>query len=406
MLTQAFRREARRDGEIRDMPPLYDPALRRDTPLARKLIARIGRDGPIDTYDYMDACLNDPEYGYYRTRIAIGRDGDFITAPEISQVFGELIGLWCAVVWQQMGSPQKVNLIELGAGRGTLLADALRALRLVPGFRAAVSVHVLDSNPVLIDLQRKALAKCGVPVAWYGTTDALPSDAASIWVGNEFLDAVPAHQRERRKGLWYVRAIGLDSAGRLAFVTEPNIEFAFSDDDVPGLPIQHSALNGDIRAMATYEFHILHAMRVRSALAPSAALFIDYGYAGAGRIDTLQAVRGHRPEHVLTSPGEADLSCLVSFDELAHDARLPLNPRYSCGINFTTDGPVTQSEFLGQLGIVERASKLMAANPAKANEIEMGVARLMAPQGMGTRFLALGVRSPGLPPLPGFAMPK
>ena len=109
-----------------NLPP-YDPELRRDTPLARKLIARIRREGPISVHDYMAACLNDPEFGYYRTRTAIGRTGDFITAPEISQVFGELIGLWCAVVWQQMGSPAKFSLIELGAGRGTLLADALRA---------------------------------------------------------------------------------------------------------------------------------------------------------------------------------------------------------------------------------------------------------------------------------------
>ena len=125
----------------------YDPTLRRDTPLARKLIARIRRDGPIDTRAYVDACLNDPEHGYYRTKTAIGRAGDFVTAPEISQVFGEIIGLWSAVVWQQMGAPTRVHLIELGAGRGTLLVDALRAAKIMPAYSTALSVHVVRGPP-------------------------------------------------------------------------------------------------------------------------------------------------------------------------------------------------------------------------------------------------------------------
>lgn len=345
----------------------YDPDLRRDTPLARKLIERIRASGPITVSDYMDACLNDSEHGYYRTRAAIGRDGDFITAPEISQVFGELIGLWCVVVWQQMGSPARLNLIELGAGRGTLLADALRAVRLLPSFRAALSVHILEANPTLTAQQKSALAACDVPIAWYGTLDALPADAPSIWIANEFLDTLPVAQRIiTADGVEHSRQVGLDANGQLTFL------------DPSGTTLREVQNYAPIAA----------ALRAR-AHCPLAALFIDYGYAGGASADTLQAVRNHAFEQVLTSPGEADLSCHVAFDGFAAATHLP------------TDGPTTQSEFLGQLGIMERASKLMAANPAHANALEMGIARLMAPGGMGTRFLALGVRSEGLPPLPG-----
>jgi SAM-dependent MidA family methyltransferase len=345
----------------------YDPALRRDTPMARKLIARITASGPLTVAQYMDLCLNDAEHGYYRTQRVLGRTGDFITAPEITQVFGELIGLWVAVAWQQMGSPSRVNLIELGAGRGTLLADALRAARLVPGFRDAVAVHILDRNPALIAAQQATLAQSGVPIFWHMTLDALPADAAGIWIGNEFLDTLPVAQQTAAGA----RQVGVDADGQLQFVG--------SDDVVVGETQDVSAL--------------FSAITARAAM-PLAALFLDYGFAGAATADTLQAVRAHRYEHVLTAPGEADLSCHVAFDAVAAAAG---------AAGFAVDGPTTQAEFLGRLGIMERASRLMAANPAKANAIEIGVARLMQPSGMGTRFLALAIRSPALPPLPGLS---
>ena len=379
--------------------PSYDLALRRDTPLARKLIARIRRNGPIGVDDYMHACLNDPEFGYYRTRPAIGRDGDFITAPEISQVFGELIGLWCAVVWRQMGSPARLNLIELGAGRGTLLADALRAVRLVPAFRAAVSVHILDQNPLLIAKQRTVLADFGVPVAWHDALEALPADAPSIWVGNEFLDTQPVSQLVKHNGEWFSRLIDVDAAGQLTFAAPASKTSLEPGDDFFAVAPNDSLPDGALSEAQYGRVDVIHALRQRASAAPLAALFIDYGYVESAHIDTLQAVRDHKSEHVLTSPGEADLSCQVDFRAFASRAS---SMRTDKRLSFATDGPITQSEFLGRLGIMERASKLMAANPAKANTIETGVARLMAPQGMGTRFLALGVRSPGLPPLPGF----
>ena len=358
---------------------LYDPHHRRDTPLARKLIARIGAAGPISVRDYMDACLNDPEYGYYRTQAAIGGTGDFITAPEISQIFGELIGLWCAVVWQQMGAPAHVDLVELGAGRGTLLADALRATRNIPGFRDALNVHILDRNPILIAHQRALLEPTNARLTWHENLASLPVSTPSIWVANEFLDTLPARQQVNIAGEWSERTIALNAAGRLAF-SPPE------------------SANGSIRELQDFG-PIIAGFRARAAKAPAAALFIDYGYMAQESEDTLQAVREHRAEHVLTSPGEADLSCHVDFAALAE---ITAATKPSTGnAALAVDGPTTQSEFLGRLGIMERASRLMAANPTKTNALEMGVARLMAPQGMGTRFKVIGVRSADLAPLPG-----
>jgi NADH dehydrogenase [ubiquinone] 1 alpha subcomplex assembly factor 7 len=347
----------------------YDPTLRRDTALARKIIERIKANGPITVADYMDACLNDAAHGYYRTRPAIGRQGDFITAPEISQVFGELIGLWCAVVWQQMGSPARMNLIELGGGRGTLMADALRAARAVPAFRDALALHIVDANPVLVAQQKLVLAGAAVPVTWHASPDGLPSDSPSIWIANEFLDTLPVSQWvDTGNNHRSERMVVLDAAGRLAFA------------------------NLDARVVReVQDFSPVTTALAAHAKSPLAALFIDYGHTGVAAGDSLQAVREHQFEHVLSSPGEADISAHVDFAAFAA----------ACAL--TTDGPATQAEFLGRLGIMERASRLMAANPLHANALEMGAARLMQPSGMGTRFLALGVRSPHLVPLPGLS---
>jgi NADH dehydrogenase [ubiquinone] 1 alpha subcomplex assembly factor 7 len=357
------------------MSETVDPDLRRDTPLARVLTERILTSGPITTAAYMDACLNDPEHGYYRTQTAIGGAGDFITAPEISQIFGELIGLWGATVWQLMGSPARCALVELGGGRGTLLADALRAARVLPAFRAALSVSILDQNPVLIEAQRAVLAASGVPVTWHARFEALPTGLPTIVIANEFLDTMPVRQTvSGANGNLRERRIGVDASGSLTF----------AGDDA-------SVATG---IAETQDFApLIAALEDRAATAPLAALFVDYGFRGPATTDTLQAVRSHAFEHILTSPGEADLSCHVAFDAFAVDA--------TCNGALKVDGPISQSEFLGRLGIVERASRLMAANPAKANVLEHGVARLMAPHGMGTRFLAMGLRSAGLPALPG-----
>ncbi len=375
----------------------YDPDERRDTPLALNIRALIAERGPIPVKRFMQLCLTHPEHGYYRHRLAIGRDGDFITAPEISQVFGELIGLWAAVVWQQMGAPKRFNLIELGPGRGTMLADALRASRLVPGFLDAAEILLVEPNARLREAQAKALQAHLASLRYIGAVDDLPAQP-SIIVANEVLDCIPIDQftcstDTAGKASWRQRVVVLDDAGRLqygdgeAMRKAPQEQRHMLDEAPDGAILEQRDLvgfmDGVIRA---------------AARAPLCALFIDYGHTSTSRGDTLQAVRDHQPEHPLTSPGEADLTSHVDFQALAMVVQQRAKEMQA---SIAIDGPVSQAEFLGRLGIVERASRLMSANPDKAGEIEAGVARLLSPAGMGTRFKAIGIRSSGLPPLPG-----
>jgi len=366
-----------------------------DTPLAAKLKALIRREGNMSVAGFMSACLHDPEHGYYSRQPAIGAGGDFITAPEISQVFGELVGLWSAVVWQQMGAPRHLNLIELGPGRGTLMRDALRASRLVPGFLEAVSLHLVDRNATLTDIQRTTLADCGVPIRFHTfeskalmLRSEMP-EGATIVIANEFLDTLPIEQLEYVGGHWRAREIGIGDNG---------CDLCFRSDLTTGyaprtLPQALVPREGDIYEVSVHHGGLAGAsLRERAALGPLAALFIDYGHAATGFGDTLQAVAGQKHVSPFHAPGETDLSAQVDFQHFAEACR---------DAGLAVDGPVPQAQFLGRLGIVERASRLMAANPARAAEIEAGVGRLIAPNGMGSRFLALGVRQATLPPLPG-----
>ena len=357
------------------------------TPLAEKLAARIARDGPISVADFMQACLYDPEHGYYRTRAAIGGAGDFVTAPEISQAFGELIGLWCAVVWQQMGAPSRCRLVELGPGRGTLMRDALRAARAVPEFRGALTVHLVETNAALEDEQRATLSDTDVAMSWHADMRAIERAAPTIVIANEFLDTLPVDQWVRRADAWRRRCVGVDAQGQLAFVDG-------ASDGTPPLPFeqQDTVREGDVVESRDGRLRQLGA-DVAALGAPLAALFIDYGHRLPAPGDTLQAVRAHRYDDPLAAPGESDLTAQVDF---AAAASAMQRAGLAC------DGPITQAELLGRLGIAERASRLMAANPGQAARIESDVARLMAPGGMGTRFHAMGVRSRGLATLPGF----
>ncbi len=378
-----------------DLP--YDPDERRDTPLALKLKERIRRDGPITVAEYMRACLSDPEHGYYVRQRAIGAAGDFITAPEISQTFGELIGLWSAVVWQQMGSPGRFNLVELGPGRGTMMCDALRATKIVPGFTEAAHIHLIEPNTALAELQRQAILPLAPAARWHrdiadalGRGSAIP-EGPTIILANEFLDTQPIAQYIFSNGQWRERAIGLNGNGELGFTMLAQIDDAFE----PIIGPDYVASEGDIHErngdLTFFGYTILNSL---ADSAPFAALLIDYGHASTGVGDTLQAVQDHRHVSPLLAPGESDLTAQVDFEALtwmtAHPGRIDV------------DGPVTQAEFLGSLGIMQRASRLMSANPRHANEIETGVARLMGVPGMGDRFKAIGIRSPELPPLPGF----
>jgi SAM-dependent MidA family methyltransferase len=372
-----------------------DPDERRDTPLARKLKERIRRDGPISVAEYMQACLQDPEHGYYRNQPAIGAGGDFVTAPEISQVFGELIGLWCAVVWRQMGSPARLNLVELGPGRGTLMRDALRAARIVPGFPEVLTVHLVESNAALRKAQQATLAGIGVPLQLHADPPASlmqqppAAESPTVLIANEFLDTLPIEQFEYRGSAWRARRIAVDDE-RLVFVTDMT-----SASELERLPRGTEAQEGDVFEVPAFNASNAEAILGMSArCGPLAALFIDYGHLTTDFGDTLQGMAGQAYASPFFAPGETDLTAHVDFQHFAEECR---------NAGLATDGPVTQSEFLGSLGIMERASRLMAANPGKAAAIEAGVARLMSPTGMGSRFKAIGVRSPSLPSVPGFA---
>ena len=386
----------------------YDPGARRDTPLARKLKERLREREFLAMSSFVDSCLNDEEHGYYRTRDVIGRAGDFTTAPEISQIFGELIGLWCAVVWQQMGSPANLTLVELGPGRGTLMKDALRATAMVPGFHDALSIVLVEHSEGLRAAQSQALAESRCPIEWMGDyrrlfdSDFIATDRAAIFLANEFFDALPAstlacHGRLAPDGdqnIWTARGVALEG-DRLIERTPEESHTADGALD--------AAANERTRRRNTYfpnarpgdiyiEQDFFPFAEVLSRFDRAAALVVDYGHTEPTLGDTLQAVRNHHFEPPLTSPGEADLSYQVGFGEMAEAL-------YGQGL--AVDGPITQAEFLGALGLAERASCLMAANPARAHDIETAALRLVVPNAMGTRFKALGVRSPGLPSLPG-----
>ncbi len=367
-----------------------DRDTRRQTPLAIQLAQEIAAGGPIGIDAYMQRCLSDPQHGYYTTRSGIGRDGDFTTAPEISQVFGELIGLWAAVVWQQMGRPARVNLVELGPGRGELTADALRAARIMPGFLTAVDLHLCEINPMFREQQAAKLeaTDAGVSATWHESWPQLGPDP-TIVIANEFLDTIPGAQwRRDPEGQWCEVRVGVNDDQLLEFVST-RAQPSFHDDQA--VPSQSGA--DDILTWADMSKVAAH-LKVMADAAPLAALFVDYGHTVTAWGDTLQAVRGHQPEHPLAAPGEADLSLAVDFAAFTRAVEAQA---------LVVDGPIVQADFLGQLGIAERASKLMATNPARANDIESAIFRLMASPGMGTRFHAVAVRSPGLAALPGFA---
>ena len=356
---------------------------RQPTPLAKILAARIARDGPISVRAYMEACLNDPEHGYYRTRRAIGASEDFVTAPEISQIFGELIGLWAAVVWQQMGAPENVRFIELGPGRGTLMVDALRAAQKVPAFACAIEVVLVEPDGALQAIQREALAAQATPMRWVSEFSDVQAGGATILVANEILDVLPITQLQRGEDGWVERGVGIGDGGELVFGTTANA--------VPLPQPTSTAQPGEIIEQRSTA-DIADNLRRLADAGPLAALFIDYGYEGPAVGDTLQAVRGQRYEDPLASPGIADLTAHVDFAAFSADVRAR---------GLAVDGPVPQATFLGALGIVERTSRLMSANPDAAPALEAATARLTAPTGMGTLFKAIGLRSKHLPPLPG-----
>jgi NADH dehydrogenase [ubiquinone] 1 alpha subcomplex assembly factor 7 len=348
------------------------------TPLEAEIRRMIEADGPMPFARYMDLCLGHPRYGYYMTRDPFGVAGDFTTAPEVSQMFGELIGAWAATVWRQMGSPADVKLIELGPGRGTLMADALRAAEAMPDFLAAAAVHLVETSPTLRARQQATLESARVQ--WHARIEDVP-EGPGIAIANEFVDALPVDQLVWDRDGWHLRMVGL-AADRLAFVVAPDPLRGIEGDAVPGaiLELRHDA---PVALLAR-----------RIARHGGAALIIDYGHAATAPGDTLQAVRAHRFADPLSDPGEADLTTQVDFAALARTAQRA---------GAATRGPRGQGEFLRRLGIAERAARLQAsATPQQAADIDTALARLTAADQMGELFKVLGIADAKLGALPGF----
>ena len=312
---------------------------------------------------------------YYATHDPFGLAGDFTTAPEISQGFGECLGLWAAVVWQQLGAPVPVLLVELGPGRGTLMSDALRAVaEMVPAFRAALRVHLVETSPLLRAIQRDKVADA----VWHDSIDDLPGGPAII-IGNELLDALPIRQFIRRDEAWserWVRAGG--------FVEQPGHH--------PSLPA--TAPEGAIQEVCEPALAMAVAMARRFATQSGAALLLDYGPAQSGFGDSLQALGGGQGRaDPLAALGSVDLTAHVDFAALA---------RAAGQAGATAHGPLPMGLFLQRLGLMSRAAMLASANPARARSILAGAQRLVAPEAMGQLFKALCLCHAGLPTPPGF----
>ena len=348
------------------------------TALAATIRDRIRRFGPISVADYMALALAHPEHGYYRTRDPLGAAGDFVTAPEISQMFGELIGLWCAVEWQRAGAPTPVHLVELGPGRGTLMADALRAARTMPEFRAALRIHLVETSPALRDRQRRALD--GIDVEWHATFDDVPAGPLLL-IANEFFDALPIRQYVRRGDRWRERLVGLDGDSlRFVAAERPAAEAVGFPQAVRG------ASEGAVFERCPAALALMAAIGGRIARDGVAALIVDYGPARSAAGESLQAVRAHAFHDVLAEPGEADLTAHVDFESLG---------RAAIEAGAVALGPVTQGTLLTRLGIAARAERLAASDPAKADAIDAARRRLIGDDGMGTLFKALALLPPG-----------
>ncbi|MBN9026941.1 MAG: class I SAM-dependent methyltransferase [Rhizobiales bacterium] len=346
------------------------PSGENRTPLGEKLVRRIENFGPITVADYMAACLGDPEFGYYMTREPFGAAGDFVTAPEVSQMFGELIGLWAVATWQRMGSPATFVLAEIGPGRGTLMADALRAARIAPNFEPAARIVLVETSPRLREIQARTLT--GHAIDWAEQVDGLP-DGPAILIANEFFDALPVRQFLRTGAGWAERMVGV-SDGKLVFGLRPDAHVDGADDRAP---------EGSLVETASISAAIMATLATRLVQFGGAFLAIDYGHAESGYGDTLQALRQHRFDAPLAHPGEADLTVHVDFAALARAARA----------NGATASAVwTQGDFLLALGLVERAGRLGAGKDAAAQDaIRAAVERLAGPAAMGTLFKVLCV---------------
>ncbi|WP_315752721.1 MULTISPECIES: class I SAM-dependent methyltransferase [unclassified Bradyrhizobium] len=360
------------------------------SPLHTEIKRLIKASGPMPVWRYMELCLMHPEHGYYISRDPLGREGDFTTAPEVSQMFGELLGLWAASIWKATGSPQQFRLIELGPGRGTMMSDALRALRVLPPLYQTISVHLVEVNPVLREKQKATLIGLR-NVNWHESFDEVP-EGPSVIFANEYFDVLPIHQMIRRETGWHERVVELDE--------EENFVYGAAADPTPGFELLLPPLVRAAPAGAIFEWRpnmemMAIARRIRDQR--GAAVIIDYGHVRSDVGDTFQAIARHSFADPLKTPGLADITAHVDFDALARAAE---------AVGARVHGPVTQGEFLQRLGIETRALTLMQkASPEVSQDIASGLKRLTGGGrgGMGSLFKVLGISDPAIPVLAGIS---
>ncbi|CAN0857646.1 Protein arginine methyltransferase NDUFAF7 homolog, mitochondrial [Linum grandiflorum] len=379
------------------------------------------RGGPISVAEYMEEVLTNPKFGFYINRDVFGTDGDFITSPEVSQMFGEMIGVWVMCLWEQMGQPTKVNLVELGPGRGTLMVDLLRGAAKFKNFTASLHIHLVECSPVLQKIQHQNL-KCeegetgernavtaitGSPVTWYSSLEQVPSGSPTIILAHEFYDALPVHQFQKSSRGWSEKMVDVGDDSKLRFVLSPQPTPATlylmkrckwaSAKEVENL---------NQIEICPKAIDLTHSIAQRISSDGGAALIIDYGLDGVVS-DSLQAIRKHKFVNILDDPGSADLSAYVDFASIKQTAE-------EASENVAVHGPLTQSQFLGQLGINFRVEALLeSCTDEQAESLRAGYWQLvgegeapfwegpeeLTPIGMGTRYLAMAIvnKKQGIP---------
>jgi SAM-dependent MidA family methyltransferase len=362
--------------------------------LKSRIAELIAAQGPISVAQFMTMALLVPRDGYYATRDPFGasfpgsKGGDFTTAPEISQMFGEMLGLWLVQAWADQGCPKNPRLVELGPGRGTLMADILRTARVAPEFLVDLEVVLIEASPVLQQIQADKLRGSGADISWLPQFDDSLADRPLFLVANEFFDALPVRQYVKTERGWCERMITAQG-DELAFALAP-------------VPLPASALPADLNHAP--DGGVYETCPAAAALAEDlgriitarggAALVLDYGYsARTGFAETLQAVGGHRFADVLAEPGEDDLSAHVDFAALAAAGK-----RGGAAVF----GPLTQGAFLANLGITERAEQLMKANPDEAQNLLTAVERLIGNDQMGRLFKVQALMPPAVTDVAGF----
>lgn len=359
--------------------------------LATYLVSLIRAQGPISVATFMAEALGNEKHGYYMKKDPFGRQGDFTTAPEISQIFGEMIGLWQATNWLNMGRPDKFHLIELGPGRGTLMQDSLRAMGVVPGLLEAARIHLVEMSPVLREMQQGKLKGYPAP-EWHnriGDVLRQARGAPVLVIANEFFDALPVRQFQKTDSGWHERLVSLDARDRLALKLAP----APAPEQIIPTALQRAS-DGSIAELCSAGEHIMAEIAEHIGQYGGAALIIDYGYEEQSCGDSLQAVKNHKYANILQDPGDADLTAHVNFHKLHEIAG-----KY----NTSLYGPTGQGSFLTALGIRERAEALSkGASAEQQKDIRTALHRLTHADEMGSLFKVMAVTEAGLPDIAGF----